>query len=179
MDDRIIWLFGGMLIAALVVYAHRRGYREGHSDGYIKRVGEEVDAEMDEEDQETARAPAEVKESSREAFPFAIVGESHYQAALNGIVKELREGSGGDGRAPVVAELRPEPDNPVDPEAIQVTIERLPVGYLKKADARRLAELVGHGVTAKGVIRGGRQLKSGIRTQRGVFLAPPTEWKQI
>lgn len=67
----------------------------------------------------------------------AIVGESHYQHNLKSVRKRLC------GRNPLCwAVLQHEPDNPVDKNAILVTIDGLPVGYLPKEQARvtRLAE---------------------------------------
>jgi hypothetical protein len=64
--------------------------------------------------------------------PLEVVGESHRQEALWEIV-------GGFRREPVrhacYALLLPEPDNPVDPNAIRVLVDGRHVGYLNRDDA--------------------------------------------
>lgn len=64
--------------------------------------------------------------------PLDVVGESHYQEELWAIV-------GGRRLAPVrhdtYAILLPEPDNPVDENAISVWVELKLVGYLSREDA--------------------------------------------
>ena len=64
--------------------------------------------------------------------PLDVVGESHYQEELWGIV-------GGRRRDPVredvIALLLPEPNNPVDENAIGVWVDLKLVGYLSRQDA--------------------------------------------
>lgn len=87
-----------------------------------------------------------------------VVGESHHQDDLLALVG--RRPYGGV-ELTAVAELVPEPANPADPEAIAVAIADRTVGYLARADARQLHDLVvdvrrarGH-ATVRAVIRGG------------------------
>ena len=61
-----------------------------------------------------------------------VVGESFYQDALWVIVGRTVE----PVREPVTAILEPEPTNPYDANAIQVIIDRHPVGHLSREDAR-------------------------------------------
>lgn len=61
-------------------------------------------------------------------FPVSVVGESHYQDALSGIKGEKRYSHR-------TAVTQPQPDNPYDPNAVQVLIAGALVGYLSRADA--------------------------------------------
>jgi hypothetical protein len=65
-------------------------------------------------------------------FEFEIVGESHYQDALNRIAGPKTE-EGVEWYCE--AELRPEPSNPHDINAVAVMIHGLKVGYLAREDA--------------------------------------------
>jgi hypothetical protein len=92
------------------------------------------------------------------SFPTSAVGESNYQAALEGLC-------GGHNRygyeLECEAELVPEPSNPYDPNAVKVLIARRLVGYLSRADAVRfhaemaLAERPGEGARCAAKINGG------------------------
>ncbi|GAA4432089.1 hypothetical protein GCM10023148_37420 [Actinokineospora soli] len=63
------------------------------------------------------------------SFDQPVAGESHYSAALRALAGT------GTGERATVAELRPEPDNPHDPDAVQVLIDDRTVGYLPRAAA--------------------------------------------
>lgn len=79
-----------------------------------------------------------------------VVGESRHQDALE------RVSGGRTWRGPasplVTAELRPEPGNPVDPDAVRVDVGGLTVGYLPRGDGTRfrpvLRDLAATGRTA-------------------------------
>jgi hypothetical protein len=109
-------------------------------------------------------------------FAFEIVGESHYQKAL-----ELAAG----GRAPESVRVRkramlvPEPDNPHDENAVRVDIDYRRVGYLSREDAieynRRLFKkgLAGKAMTVDAIIVGGWDRGDGARGHFGVRLDLP------
>ena len=87
-----------------------------------------------------------------------VVGESYYQEAL----ETLAGGFTPDGcDVRVTAEVRPEPDNPSDPDAVRVSIGGRTVGYLSRGDAKRfvggMAKLgrPGEGVSCEARIVGG------------------------
>jgi len=82
-----------------------------------------------------------------------VVGESNYQPALLSVVGIERV----DGRVLLEcsADLKPEPSNPYDSNAIRVEIERERVGYLSRDDAVAYASVVGRGVRCPAVIAGG------------------------
>lgn len=61
-----------------------------------------------------------------------VVGESHYQDALLAICGASR---GESVSFECIAELVPEPENPVDPNAIMVRIDGRHVGYLSRENA--------------------------------------------
>jgi HIRAN domain len=63
-----------------------------------------------------------------------VVGESHYQAALD----EICGGKCEEGHQLMCqAELRPEPDNEYDRYAVAVHVEGRKVGHLSRDDAKR------------------------------------------
>jgi hypothetical protein len=66
-------------------------------------------------------------------FDVEVVGESHYRAALEGV---LGADAGTDEEWLGEAELVLEDSNPHDPKAVQVCIQGHTVGYLSRADAR-------------------------------------------
>ena len=70
-----------------------------------------------------------------------VVGESHYQAALEAIC-----GGKGEEASDIEkwAHVIPEPDNPYDRNAVAVYIEGQKIGYLPRADAAPYAVLLGH-----------------------------------
>ncbi|WP_409181194.1 DUF4236 domain-containing protein [Amycolatopsis sp. VS8301801F10] len=71
----------------------------------------------------------------------AIVGEAHYQPALQRAARRIAAGEGFDQHLPAVALLVPEPQNPHDLHAVRVDAVNPAgtetVGYLSRADARR------------------------------------------
>lgn len=73
-------------------------------------------------------------------FIVHVVGESHYQDALEAIAGPKNE-DGYD--LTCVAELWPERGNPHDDQAVAVLIRRKVVGYLKRADARSYRKHMG------------------------------------
>lgn len=110
-----------------------------------------------------------------------VVGESHRQAELwvlaGGVTTERV-------RTDIVAFLIPEPENPHDPNAIAVYINRLRVGYIPRDHAARLtpvlrqkyAENPGKYIAVYGVITGGGIRHDGLGNL-GVFLKyDPTDF---
>jgi hypothetical protein len=97
-----------------------------------------------------------------------VVGTSHYQDAL----LDLTGGRAGDEeiRVQKVALFVPEPDNPHDPNAVAIKIDRQLVGYLSRDENKRWLDVVsGHEVGAEAMIAG-REGTTGL----GVFLRLPT-----
>ncbi len=115
-----------------------------------------------------------------------VVGESFRQEALERI-------AGGRGPTGVrnqdhLAGLRPEPDNPKDPEAVEVEIDALLVGYLSRADARAyrpiIDRLATHGLAmaCQASLIGGWDRGEGDRGAIGVQLhvgTPAQLWAEI
>lgn len=106
-------------------------------------------------------------------LPVAVVGESHYQDALERLCGG-REEHGAHQEC--VALLVPEDMNPFDPEAIRLDIGGLTVGYLSRAAAKRyrpVAEQLrseGKIGVAEAVIVGGWDRGDGDRGHFGVQL---------
>lgn len=68
-----------------------------------------------------------------------IVGESHYQSALASIAGPKCE----DGyNLPITVELRREPNNPYDGNAVACFIDGKKVGHINRQDAARLQSLL-------------------------------------
>lgn len=73
-------------------------------------------------------------------FEFDVVGESHYQAAL----QRLAGDHGTDSaETPCVAELRPDDANKFDKSAVEVLVEGQRVGYMSRDDARSFRRRLG------------------------------------
>jgi hypothetical protein len=76
----------------------------------------------------------------------------------------------------VLAELRPEPGNPFDPNAIAVLVGERQVAYVARADAARMSSIVqelasdGKPVTCAALIRGGWKRPGGDEGSFGVSL---------
>jgi len=104
------------------------------------------------EKQRQARIAAYVPPATRYAVPFepaSIQGDTFMASACENIVSVVGESfqqpslgrvSGGrtaiGPREPMqIAQLVPEPANPVDPKAVQVLIKGVPVGHLSRAKA--------------------------------------------
>ena len=106
-------------------------------------------------------------------FGLSAVGESNYQPAL----EEIAGGKTPRGVDKIVdAELVLEDDNPHDPQAVAVLVQRRKVGYLSRADARRFrGELEPHyrtgmKIRCKARIRGGWDRGGGDSGHFGVWL---------
>lgn len=109
-------------------------------------------------------------------YSVDVVGESHYQAALEDICGgRTEEGH----RLSVIALLVPENDNPHDSEAVMVQIEGHRVGYLGRTTARSFREALGavapEGSLARcqALILGGCDRGHGDRGHFGVKLDLP------
>lgn len=110
------------------------------------------------------------------SFPMEVVGESHYQAALEQVCgPHNREGY----RVEVNAVLVREPDNPHDPNAVSVEVGGQKVGYLPRENAIR----VGGQMDDEGLARVGCGgfISGGWRTNQydeglfGIRLAVPNQ----
>jgi hypothetical protein len=101
-----------------------------------------------------------------------VVGESYYHASLAGIRAALHQpGTGYETRA--VAQLRREPDNRWDRNAIGVYIHGVKVGHLDRYDAEDYQSLLKrHGGTmwVQAVLMGGRATPAGEAGPIGVKL---------
>jgi hypothetical protein len=110
-------------------------------------------------------------------YDVDVVGESHYQEALESICGGRTEDS---QRLEVEAFLVPESDNPDDSEAVRVEIQDQTVGYLDRETARsfreRMAEIGLTPAAAKCsvIIVGGWDRGDGDRGHFGVKLDLPT-----
>ena len=112
------------------------------------------------------------------AHPVDVVGESHHQDELLRLAGGARPYGGVDLEA--VAELRPEPDNRFDPDAVEVRIRGARVGHLRHPDAVRLRPLIDESVarwgaaTCRAAIRGGWDRGRGDVGALGVVLWLPS-----
>ncbi len=70
-----------------------------------------------------------------------VVGESHYQPALAALMDRWRSRP-GQTQVLALAELRREPTNPYDPNAIEVLIDEVLVGYLSRWEAESYQSLL-------------------------------------
>ena len=110
-------------------------------------------------------------------YDVDVVGESHYQEALETICGGRTENT---QRLVVEAVLVPEDDNPHDTKAVRIFIQDQTVGYLDRETARnfraQMAENGLTGVTAKcsAIIVGGWDRGGGDRGHFGVKLDLPT-----
>lgn len=87
------------------------------------------------------------------AYGFPVVGESHYQVALNAICGGRTE-TGHEHYCEAILET--EPDNPHDPNAVAVRIDGRKVGHIPRDLAPRIARAIGmHRAAVKAVIVGG------------------------
>jgi hypothetical protein len=75
--------------------------------------------------------------ATEESFDLPVVGESHYQEALEAICGKRSDN--GEDRI-VDASLVLEDSNPYDAQAVRVDIQGKTVGYLSREDARRFRE---------------------------------------
>ncbi len=110
-------------------------------------------------------------------YSVDVVGESHYQQALEGICGGRTENS---QRLVVEAFLVFEDDNPHDSKAVRIFIQGKTVGYLDRETARSFRKQIGAirmtGVAAKcsAIIVGGWDRGGGDRGYFGVKLDLPT-----
>ena len=110
-------------------------------------------------------------------YDVDVVGESHYQDALEDICGGRAEDS---QRLVVEAFLVPEDDNPHDSAAVRIDIQDETVGYLDRTTARsfreQMAEVGASGMAAKcnAIIVGGWDRGGGDRGHFGVKLDLPT-----
>ena len=113
------------------------------------------------------------------AYDVDVVGESHYQDALEEICGGRTEDS---QRLNVSAYLVPEDDNPYDSKAVRVDIEDRTVGYLDRETARSFREQLGKagcgGMVARcpAIIVGGWDRGGGDRGHFGVKLDLPADY---
>jgi len=109
-----------------------------------------------------------------EGVEVRVVGDAPYQDALLELTGGRRRYGGV--RLECIARLVPEPDNPVDPGAIAVTISGLVVGYLSRIDAARYSDVISDALTGTGeasckaVIVGGWEREHGRIGMFGVRL---------
>jgi len=113
---------------------------------------------------------AEAADLSPHHFTQEVVGESHYQKALEKAVGRQKDRDGSYWRG--TAEIRHDDKNKHDRWAIVVTIDGRAVGYLPSADSNRdLADdLAGEGRLVPARIMGGFKLDDGGRAYYGVEL---------
>ena len=121
---------------------------------------------------QTATAPPELRRSaSHDRFAVNVVGESHYQPALERICGG-RSDEGADEQA--TATLILEDDNPYDRgNAVRVDIGGATVGYLTRDDAKRYRQLLKANAAQRScpaVIRGGWDRGDDDRGDFGVRL---------
>lgn len=124
-----------------------------------------------------ASEPAGHIRGNRE-FDCEVVGESHYQKAL----ERIAGGRSDDGAEhDCIAVLVPEPQNKHDRNAIRVDIDGMTVGYLSRSDARDLGKVLrGKGLggailTVNAMIVGGWDRGGGDRGHFGVRLDIPSD----
>lgn len=104
-------------------------------------------------------------------FTHEVVGESHYQQALEKAVGRQKDQDGSYWRG--TAEIRHDAKNKHDRWAIVVTIDNRAVGYLPSADSNRVlaGELAGVPRPVPARIMGGFKLDNGGMAYYGVELA--------
>lgn len=117
-----------------------------------------------------ADATAAIKAVREEELRVNVVGESHYQEAIEAACGSI---GGEDVLFDCMAELVPEPDNPRDRNAVRVDIEGRCVGHLSRNDAAELGPFISAAIQGQGsgmcraVIAGHAD---GETTNLGVFL---------
>jgi len=106
-----------------------------------------------------------------------VVGESFHQDALLALTGGRR--SYGGASVPVVAELRPDPDDPVDAEAVAVLVDGRRVGWMHHDDGLAWRATIERAIAERGtarchaVIRGGWDRGHGDVGAFGVVLLLP------
>lgn len=125
-------------------------------------------------------APAQIELPGNGEFKLQVVGESHYQDALEK-ASGRREKAAADDRglgafADVEADLVLDNSNPYDQNAVQVIVRGKHVGFLSRGDAKAYREYLQRrgAPTAVGrcgaQIRGGFLLPEGGRAPYGIWL---------
>ncbi len=110
-------------------------------------------------------------------YDVDVVGESHYQGALESICGGRSE---DNQRLEVEAFLVPESDNPYDSEAVRIEIQDQTVGHLDRETARSFREkmteigLTGAAAKCSAIIVGGWDRGDDDRGHFGVKLDLPT-----
>lgn len=116
-----------------------------------------------------ARVVTELKD-----FPFPVVGESHYQDALEKIARGYRRESQALTTNAVIAL---DPENRFDPNAVRVEIDSRIVGYLPATESKRIGGLMrAQGVetaTVEAQVRGGWRTNQHDQGFLGVRLKMP------
>lgn len=103
-------------------------------------------------------------------FLLKVVGESHYQEALD----EISGGKTEEGHQLIqTAIISPEPDNSYDPDAQKVTINHHLVGYIPRNIAGKVGQKYPHGVIVRALITGGWDRGYGDTGSYGVRLDLP------
>ncbi len=111
-------------------------------------------------------------------YSIDVVGESHYQEALESVCGGRTEDS---QRLKVEAFLVPEDENPHDPKAVCVYIQEQTVGHLERETARSFREQMAkigasrRAVKCDAIIVGGWDRGGGDRGYFGVKLDLPTD----
>jgi hypothetical protein len=119
---------------------------------------------------------------SDDEWEVGVVGESHYQEALERLAGGRT--ASGPAKPEAVATLVPEPSNRQDANAVMILLGGETVGYLSRDDAAEFSpELLrlarqGRIGTARATIKGGWDRGADQRGSFGVVLhlAPPEEW---
>jgi hypothetical protein len=125
----------------------------------------------------TATMPVVNTKNTPGTYEVDVVGESHYQEALERICGGRTEDS---QQVEVKALLIPDDNNPHDSEAVRVDIQDETVGYLDRETARSYrermaeAELTGVVLRCDAIIVGGWDRGGGDRGHFGVKLDLPT-----
>lgn len=118
------------------------------------------------------------------AEPLEVTGEARHQDTLRTIADGQPAGR-GDATIEIVAELRPEPLNPLDAHAVAVLIDGEQIGYLTREAAAacaegitRLMQLTARPVALRGALVGGYTMDDGSPAHYGVWLRyDPTDFE--
>jgi hypothetical protein len=156
---------------ARAVWILEKERRRAERQAERERRREELEIAREANRERQARVNADL--GGRGGYNLDIVGESHYQAAL----ERLAGGRSEDGvRVKTTATLILETNNPHDPQAVRVDIRGRTVGHLSREDARtyrlRLRQLGCPNLQASfpAIIVGGWNRGGGDRGHFGVKL---------
>jgi hypothetical protein len=108
------------------------------------------------------------------SFRFNVVGESHYQDALEKIAGGYRR----DSQAFIASAIMAlDPDNSFDPNAVRVEIDGQTIGYLPSAEAKRIGGMMQDqsvsAATVEAQVRGGWRTNQHDQGHFGVRLKMP------